>query len=457
MGLLLIALGVIMLVSQILEISFIEHIIKWWPIILILIGLEILLYIFLSNQDAPKVKFDVFSIIIISILMMASVGVYAVTGIMTSGDGVILVGPMFDSYKNESKYTRTFELDAVSTNLIIDNVVGNISIAKGDGDKIEVEANITIKNNDEEYAAEIADSLITVAKEKELKISSNSKEYSNKGKIGSIQIDYSVKVPDSVNVEVENKFGDVSLTDLAQSAKVNNKNGKITVESLGGDLIVNSSFGEVKVQDIKGKTQVYSKNGDVIANNCNKDITIESSFGDIRIDGVKGIVAITNSNGQTQGNWINGDINVISKFGDVTLTDVSGNADVDNANGEVSISNVGGYVKVSNGFGNTRVSNANKGLVLNNTNGDITVEANKVIMQDVNIKSKFGDILLKLPAPQNGYFEANTKFGDIENDFGLEVNENMSTSSMKGTLTDDKIKFILNSENGDIKLEKIER
>lgn len=456
MGLLLIALGVIMMVSQILEISLLEQILKWWPIALIMIGLEILLYIFLSNQDAPKVKFDVFSIIIISILMMVSVGVYAVTGIMASGDGVILVGPMFESYKNESKYRRTFELDAVSTNLIIDNAVGNISIAKGDGDKIEVEANITIKNNDEEYAAEIADSLITVAKEKELKISSNSKEYSNKGKIGSIQIDYYVKVPDSVNVEVENKFGDVSLTDLAQSAKVNNKNGKITVESLGGDLIVNSSFGEVKVQDIQGKTQVYSKNGDVIANNCNKDITIESSFGDIRIDGVRGIVAITNSNGQTQGNWIDGDINVISKFGDVTLTDVSGNADVDNANGEVSISNVGGNVKVSNGFGNTKVSNANKGLVLNNTNGDITVEANKVIIQDVNIKSKFGDILLKLPAAQNGYFEANTKFGDIENDFGLEVNENMSTSSMKGTLADDKIKFNLNSENGDIKIEKVD-
>jgi len=455
MGLMLIALGVIMLVSQIMEVSFIEHIIKWWPIVLILIGLEILIYVFLSKQEAPKVKFDVFSIIIISIFMMASVGVYAVTGLMTSGDAIISIGSGFDSYKNESKYTKTFEMDDSCSNLIIDNTIGKVSVIKGDKDMIEVEANITIKNNDEEYAAEIVDSLVTITKEKDIKIKSNSREYSNKGKIGSIQIDYSVKVPDSVNVEVENKFGDVSLTDLAMSAKVNNKNGKITVESLGGDLIVNSSFGDVEVQDIKGKTQVYSKNGDVIANNCNKDVTIESSFGDIEINGIKGTVEITNTNGQTKGNWIDGDINVISKFGDVILADVSGNVDVDNANGEVDISNVGGNVKVSNGFGHTKILNANKGLVLNATNGDLTVETNKVITQDVNIKSKFGDILLKLPAEQNGYFEANTKFGDIENDFGLEVTENVSSSSMKGMLIDDKIKFNLSSDNGDIKLEKI--
>lgn len=455
MGLMLIALGVIMLVSQIMEVSFIEHIIKWWPIVLILIGLEILIYVFLSKQEAPKVKFDVFSIIIISIFMMASVGVYAVTGLMASGDAIISIGSGFDSYKNESKYTKTFEIDDSCSNLIIDNTMGNVSIIKGDKEMIEVEANITIKNNDEEYASEIVDSLVTITKEKDIKIKSNSREYSNKGKIGSIRIDYSVKVPDFVNVEVENKFGDVFLTDLAMSAKVNNKNGKITVESLGGDLIVNSSFGDVEVQDIKGKTQVYSKNGDVIANNCNKDVTIESSFGDIEINGIKGIAAITNTNGQTKGNWIDGDINVISKFGDVILADVSGNVDVDNANGEVDISNVGGNVKVSNGFGDTKILNANKGLVLNATNGDLTVETNKVITQDVNIKSKFGDILLKLPAEQNGYFEANTKFGDIENDFGLEVTENVSSSSMKGMLMDDKVKFNLNSDNGDIKLEKI--
>lgn len=455
MGLLLLALGIIMLVSQILKIPVVEHIIKWWPIVLILIGLEILIYIFLSKQDEPKVKFDIFSIIIISIMMIASVGVYAVTSLVQSGNGIISIDSMFDNYRNESKFTKNYTVDASSSDLIIDNAMGNVNVTKGEGEKIEVEAIITIKNNDVEYATKIADFLVGIVNEKNIRISSDSKKYSNKGKIGSIKIDYSVKVPDTVNVEVANKFGDVVLADIALSGKVNSGNGKVTVETLGGDLIVDSSFGDVDVRDIKGETELYLKNGDVIAYNCEKNIKLENSFGDIEINGIKGIATITNTNGETKGNKVNGDINVISKFGDVILSDISGSVDVDEANGKVDVLNVGKDVKVRNTFGDTKIINANKIITLDASNGEIIVETDKVIEQDVNIENKFGDIILKLQPTQNGYFDAHTKLGSIENEFGLEVTEEVTKDWMKGTLVNDEIKFNLKSENGGIKLEKV--
>ena len=456
MGLLLIALGVIMLVSQILEISLLDQILKWWPIALIMIGLEILIYVFLSKQDEPKVKFDVFSIIIISILLMASVGVYAVTGLISSGNGVLIVDSMFDNFKNESIFTRNYEVDVSSSNLVIDNVFGNINVTKGDVEKIEVEANITIRNNDENYASEIADSLVVISNDKDIKIKTDSRKYSNKGKIGSIRIDYTIKVPDTVNVEADNQYGDVLFTDLALSGKVNNKNGKVTVESLGGDLVVDCSYGDIEVRDIKGEAEVYSKNGDIIANNCGKNIKIEGAYGDIEIDGIKGFASISNTNGVTRGSKIDGDVTVASKYGDVILTDIFGSVDVNDSNGEVSISNVGGNIKVNSAYGDTKVLNASRGIELNVTNGDITVETDKVISQDVNIKSKYGGILLKLPAAQSGYFEANTQYGDIENEFGFEVKKDGNINSMIGTLTDEKIKFNLNSSNGDINIKKID-
>lgn len=456
MGLLLIALGVIMLVSQILEISLLDQILKWWPVALIMIGLEILIYVFLSKQDEPKVKFDVFSIIIISILLMASVGVYAVTGLISSGNGVLIVDSMFDNFKNESIFTRNYEVDVSSSNLVIDNVFGNINVTKGDVEKIEVEANITIRNNDENYASEIADSLVVISNDKDIKIKTDSRKYSNKGKIGSIRIDYTIKVPDTVNVEADNQYGDVLFTDLALSGKVNNKNGKVTVESLGGDLIVDCSYGDIEVRDIKGEAEVYSKNGDIIANNCGKNIKIEGAYGDIEIDGIKGFASISNTNGVTRGSKIDGDVTVASKYGDVILTDIFGSVNVNDSNGEVSISNVGGNIKVNSAYGDIKVLNASRGIELNVTNGDITVETDKVISQDVNIKSQYGGILLKLPAAQNGYFEANTQYGDIENEFGFEVKKDGNSNSMIGTLTDEKIKFNLNSSNGDINIKKID-
>ena len=455
MGILLIALGIVMLVSQISNVSVIEHIIKWWPVVLIVIGIEILIYIFLSKQDEPKVKFDVFSIIIISILMVASVGAYAITGFISAGDYNISIGSMFDKYKYESTFSKNFSVDAKSSNLVVNNSMGDVDVVKGDGEKIEVEANITINNNDEAYAANIAESLVDIVNGKNIEISSKSKKHSNNGKIGSIRIDYLVRIPDTVNVEVENKFGDVELTDIALNGNVHNDNGKVTVKSLGGNLTVNSSFGDIDVQDIKGEVELYSKNGKVIANNCEKNIKVENAFGDIEVNDIKGVATITNTNGKTNGSRISGDIVAISKFGDVNFSSVSGSIDVDEKNGNINISDVEKDVKITNKFGDIVILNASKAITLDASNGKITLESEKIMEQDVNIENKFGDICLKIPTEQNGYFDAYTKLGSISNDFGIAVNEEVSKESMKGTVGDDKIKFNLNNENGDIKIEKI--
>lgn len=455
MGILLIALGVIMLVSQILKISVIEHIIKWWPVVLIMIGIEILVYIALSKQDEPKVKFDVFSIIIISMLMMASVGMYAVTSFVSFANGDISIGPVFEKYKSELKFKKNLSVDAKGSKLIVDNDAGDVEVVKGEGKKVEVEANITIRNNDEEYAAKIANSLIDIANEGNIKVSSKASQYSNKGSIGSISIDYIIKVPDTVNVEVDNKFGDVVLRDLALSGKVDNKNGDVTITSLGGNLVVNSSFGNIDAKNIRGKAELYLKNGEITANNIEKGLTIENSFGDIEVNDIKELTSISNTNGKTQGNRVTGNFTVESKFGDVIFSDISGSIDVDQENGNVEISGVGENVKVTDKFGDIKIVNANKGINLNGSNGKITLETGKTIEQDVSIENKFGDINLKIPGAQNGYFDVRTDLGSIKNDFGLNVKEEVTKESMKGTLIDDKVKFKVSNANGDINLEKL--
>lgn len=454
MGILLIALGVIMLVSQILKISMLEHIVKWWPVVLIMIGIEILVYIALSKQEEPKVKFDIFSIIIISMLMMVGVGMYAVTSLVSFADGNISLGPVFEKYKYELKFTKNFSVDAQGSKLVVDNGAGDVEVVKGEGEKVEIEANISIKNNDEEYASKIANSLIDVKSEGNVKVSSKARQYSNKGAIGSISIDYIIKVPDTLNVEVDNEFGDVVLRDIALSGKVDNQNGDVTITSLGGDLVVNSSFGKIDVKDIKGKAELHLQNGDIIANSVEKGLNVENSFGNIEINDIKEFTSISNQNGETQGEGITGNLTVVSKFGNVIFSDVSGSVDINQENGDVEISDVGENVKVFNNFGDIKIVNANKGINLNGSNGKITLETAKVIEKDVSIENKFGDINLILPGTQNGYFEANSNLGSIKNEFGFNVKEEVTKQSMKGTLIDDKVKFKVSNDNGDINFEK---
>lgn len=84
MGLVLIFFGVIMLIAQFSKISAVELFIKFWPFILILLGLEILFYSYKSGTEAIKIKYDVFSIFIVTAILIVNMGLYGLmeTGIM---------------------------------------------------------------------------------------------------------------------------------------------------------------------------------------------------------------------------------------------------------------------------------------------------------------------------------------------------------------------------------------
>ncbi|THE12183.1 hypothetical protein E1I69_11725 [Bacillus timonensis] len=74
MGLSLILLGVLLFVSQIKGMPMMEPLLVWWPIILIVLGIEIVVYLFLSKQENPILKYDFLSIIFVGIIGTIGIG-----------------------------------------------------------------------------------------------------------------------------------------------------------------------------------------------------------------------------------------------------------------------------------------------------------------------------------------------------------------------------------------------
>lgn len=81
MALVLILFGVILLVSQVSKVSGVELFIRFWPAILIIIGLEVLYYVYKNGEDV-KIKYDVFSIFIVIFILLVNIGIY---GLMETG------------------------------------------------------------------------------------------------------------------------------------------------------------------------------------------------------------------------------------------------------------------------------------------------------------------------------------------------------------------------------------
>lgn len=84
MGILLIAMGLLLLISEIIGADGLAIIMRWWPIILVTLGIEILIYVFFSKEEQPKIKYDGLSIFLVIFLILVSTGFYGVSTFMES-------------------------------------------------------------------------------------------------------------------------------------------------------------------------------------------------------------------------------------------------------------------------------------------------------------------------------------------------------------------------------------
>ncbi|MFZ3580077.1 hypothetical protein [Virgibacillus sp. DJP39] len=84
MGASLLLLGLLLLFTQLFHIEASLALLTWWPIILVILGVEILLYLLFSKQEKPNVKYDLLSILFVGIIGMAGIGftIFTATGVL---------------------------------------------------------------------------------------------------------------------------------------------------------------------------------------------------------------------------------------------------------------------------------------------------------------------------------------------------------------------------------------
>jgi hypothetical protein len=86
MGILLIVVGSICLLSNFTgSYIMIKTLLNWWPVVLILLGIEVLIYSLFLKEDSPRIRFDGFSIFIIMLILFLCCTAYVFQGLINSG------------------------------------------------------------------------------------------------------------------------------------------------------------------------------------------------------------------------------------------------------------------------------------------------------------------------------------------------------------------------------------
>ncbi len=154
MAIALMAFGVILFLSQVNKFSALNMVLKIWPMILILIGLEILWFRYVSKDEGIVIKYDLFSIFIIFVILFLNIGIFTI-----SESGLIhkIQRELLSENYNMNTVINEYVIDESINKIIIDDI-NNVVIRATEDNKISGVSKLNVYATSKEEANELASS-----------------------------------------------------------------------------------------------------------------------------------------------------------------------------------------------------------------------------------------------------------------------------------------------------------
>ena len=359
----------------------IKDVYKYWPLLLIGLGLEIVIYMSIYGRNDENVRFSIDGLCIVFIILAAIFANSSFIGfrhINIRGIGDIpFIGNLNYRGKIEEKITKDgISKDYDIKELKLTNSFGDIEIRKGNSNEIRLEANVTVQYNDENKARNYIKDAIRIEEGQITniyidKISSNrSRDYEK------AMVDFIVYIPEGITVDIQNSFGDIDV-ESAGKTTVKNSHGDIKLVDCSKDVEVENSFGRIEMENIGGNIDASSSNGDIRIEDVAGSIDTETSFGNIRINNVKGNVVAESRNGNVKIAGVEGNVDVETSFGNVEIDEES--AENGRVYAETSFGSIKGFKDDVRDSGQkkyleTKLGNGSKEIRLKTSNGNIKMK-----------------------------------------------------------------------------------
>lgn len=418
----LITVGVLLFAKNFIALP-VQDLYKYWPVLLIGLGLEMILYMVLYNKKDESVKLSVDGLCIVFIIFL---------GLFSNGTNMFnLKGPgdfffgihngdwVIDGMRYKTEISETFTKDNIAAGTSVKEVkivnsFGEIKVLPSNSSNIKVESDVSVKCNDENKARQYIKDAIQIKEGAITEISIKSPNDADRKDYAKARADMVIYVPKQVNVDAENSFGDLSAEGVGGSCVLESKNGEIKADDIGGNVTIRNAFGDIEAKNIGGKADISNKNGEIFAEGIGGTAVLETHFGDVDAVKIGGDLTVINNNGEINASNIGGKADIKTAFGDVTADRVGGELIIDNKNGRVEAKNIGG---------------------------------------NAQIKNAFGDIYYDSDNSDNASIYANTKFGDINSDKPIQVNKSGQDITAEGKTGAGTYKIDLRTNNGNIYIE----
>lgn len=400
----LLSIGVILVLDQSLNEDYMLLYLKWWPLLLVMLGLETLVRLMTKWRPAAspaigrRFRLDFKGVVLallsgfcvfavtqqdhyLQLWKKVSLNLAAVSADYSEAEGYNIQKPALYIPVNSKQYKLT-----------VDGINGDIVVSKGTGFNLEVQARIYVDQVDRVAAAKIAgETSVEVKGEDNLVLSVKDVSYGNTGKRHP-RVNMYIQLPYNHTFELN-----VTTTNGNLTAK-NVASKKITLQSGNGRLEFKNTFGGISAKTLNGGILLSSVNGEINAETLGGSISAENTDGTVSLTTLVGDITVANARGDMQVNTKNGNINV---------TEVDHKMTAETSNGLISVSS-------------------------------------KRVGGDWDIYSAVGDLDIQLPESGSYTLEGSSGYGRIETNLPFPM-ENKTIQGTKGT-GEFKIKLDGNSD-----------
>ena len=266
----------------------------------------------------------------------------------------------------------------VSDRLSVRTPKGHVTSKIWDRDEVQVDAKISVWGTDEEAVQAFAEQIdVQIRRESgAVQIRPNVPKREKGDSIRSVRIDFELRHPEKVDLDVRARHGNITLPQIDGAATLNNNRGKTVFEGASGNIRVKQNRGDIAVQHA---------GGDFIANN---------------------------------------------NRGSINVGQVGGRVDIKNNRGATRLKNIAGATTVQANRGAVEIENPEAGVIIQSRGSNIAVRPRKPIGDDYAIQNRDGAVDLIIPDGSAVDVHGYVGRGSIQTDLPLSITGVSRTSQV---------------------------
>jgi len=236
MGLLLVFTGTGLLFAQFNKLAVVDFSLRWWPIIFILLGLEVLALNYFNKGENSKIKYDVFSIIITLLIVLTGLGLQSMSQLGLVAKAQTMISSQVFTIQNSAEIAmepgiKKIVLESSGNQVNLRSSQGNTILANSDLQiraQSRLEAQGTASQNNKISQQKSGDTLYLVLQR-------------NHGD-PILNCSYSLVLPENVAVEVDSAGNplNINLTSIKNDWEITGSGSCSIKLPAGADLTINA-------------------------------------------------------------------------------------------------------------------------------------------------------------------------------------------------------------------------